>query len=958
MYFLVTLHVLYRTGIEFCWIARIGIGFEATRRKHSDTFEMSVVDKSVFDSGGRTTLALAQDNAHLCVGSKIGIVKILNTERVQDEPRVLEVVKDLTSVCFGSKDDSKLLVTSVTGDAYLYDARDEGSTGKLLTRSVLPLRDCQIIHSDKYAVFGGDDLQLTLIDLDGGDRNTLKTEEQVSSLSYSKQSNILAVSFINGKVQFFSVSSAVPNKVHELKDYIPKHSYVDSGDDALLTDVLGSDKEDTDVEADTLEDDKINDPTFCDNNRICTKVAWHPNGLFFALPTKEGGVSIFDIKDYKLQKTLSPTAKGKLFCDLQFDTKNGNYMAAIDLDGQLTVWDWKRGEVKLARKIKQDITHLVWKIQESSGQFDLILGTWNGSIITIKSVLPVIDSKVEEPLTSAGGEKNLFVEDDGNSDDEAKGSNLVDGEAEDDNGEEIDDENLFTQEDDINEGKRKYHFDDEDDFIDDDDGAGYVSEKKYRKFEDTSVNTFHNYNSSRSRYAPKPFKYKPFSAGATPFASGDRRYLTMNEIGYVSTVKNGDQNSVTVSFFDVGRFREYHFEDLFGYDVCFLNENGTLLAQSRMGQINYRPHNSLHSNWTKVIPLLDGERITTIAATPKMVYIGTSFGYFRIFNSFGVPVALEKMTPIVALTAQDYKVFTVHFSPLHGLSYSLFEVHTDTSKYFQRECPLPITMPQAYAGRVEPDFLSSNPLGIKSLFFSSYGDPCIFGIDDVLLVLSKWRSGAQSRWIPVLDSNFELWKMSGGKDHTDVHVWPLSLNYDTLNCILVKGKRIWPEFPLPLPSEMEVQIPVLVKSQLLKEHNKEKKERAEAGLDSDEDEDKDEETEVTIPQNLAAEEEFLRSKILSGLLQDTIDNDGELFGNENRIIASLIGMHDKSLLRLFAIACSDQNPERALSIAQELKQDKALTAAVKVSERAEMLSLVQKINDIREARFNQQMDNM
>ena len=187
---------------------------------------------------------------------------------------------------------------------------------------------------------------------------------------------------------------------------------------------------------------------------------------------------------------------------------------------------------------------------------------------------------------------------------------------------------------------------------------------------------------------------------------------------------------------------------------------------------------------------------------------------------------------------------------------------------------------------------------------------------------------------------------------------PLSLNYDTLNCILVKGKRIWPEFPLPLPSEMEVQIPVLVKSQLLKEHNKEKKERAEAGLDSDEDEDKDEETEVTIPQNLAAEEEFLRSKILSGLLQDTIDNDGELFGNENRIIASLIGMHDKSLLRLFAIACSDQNPERALSIAQELKQDKALTAAVKVSERAEMLSLVQKINDIREARFNQQMDNM
>lgn len=70
-----------------------------------------------------------------------------------------------------------------------------------------------------------------------------------------------------------------------------------------------------------------------------------------------------------------------------------------------------------------------------------------------------------------------------------------------------------------------------------------------------------------------------------------------------------------------------------------------------------------------------------------------------------------------------------------------------------------------------------------------------FGSDNTLLLLSKWRSPEESKWLPILDSNMEIWKMSGGKETTDIHVWPLALAYDTLNCILVKGKHIWPEFP-------------------------------------------------------------------------------------------------------------------------------------------------------------------
>lgn len=109
---------------------------------------------------------------------------------------------------------------------------------------------------------------------------------------------------------------------------------------------------------------------------------------------------------------------------------------------------------------------------------------------------------------------------------------------------------------------------------------------------------------------------------------------------------------------------------------------------------------------------------------------------------------------------------------------------------------------------------------------------------------------------------------------------------------------------------------------------------------------------------MAAEEEYLRSKVLSALLTDTLENDGELYGNENEVLAALNGAYDKALLRLFASACSDQNVEKALSLAHELKQDRALNAAAKISERAELTSLVKRINDVREARYEQQLNNV
>ncbi|AMD20705.1 HDL039Cp [Eremothecium sinecaudum] len=872
-----------------------------------------ISDKLVFQSGEKTLLGLLSDKNCLFVVNKNQLTKVLYLDQPHNEPEILETCQSPTSVF--AYEDSYILVTSINGDVYQYS---KGGKTELLFRSALPLRDCVAIHAGKTCVVGGDDLELTFIDLNvGHKKDTIRLNEQLSQMSYNSQMNILTVTLVDGTIVFYSLTSETPNEVKRLEGYIEKNFYND----------IGLNEEGT--------------AEYCDENRLCTRVSWHPRGLQFAIPSKDGTVKIFNLSDFSLIKTLALQAKS-YFTSLLFEPIQGRYIAATDLSNRLTIWDTISGKVYYSKDLSYKLTNIIWNAKGSS--LELLLGTWTGEVVTVKGIaeLDAFSADKNDSLENElpKSKKNaLFLD----SDDDELGTPLPSQYNENDTKLDLNSENVFTDNEDQEENsKREYNYGDDEQFIDDDDDdGGYVTKKpKIGPVASLSSTVRISKNQPQSR-----FHYKPISPGGTPFGSADKRYLTMSNLGFVWTVKSASgQFTITVSFFDVGRFREYHFEDLFGYDVCSLSEDGTFFAQSKSGDIFYRPHDSFsHSKWTKKIPLAPSERITSIAATPKKVVVATSLGYIRMFNVFGIPMSLEKMSPVVAIAAYEYRIFAVHYSPYHGILYSLFEQSTENGgKYYQKECPLPISL-QLFNGQSDQQisytFSEFNPLGIKSLFFSSFGDPCIFGYDNVLLVLSKWRNPMESRWIPLVDSQLELWMLSGGKNPTDVHVWPLGLNYDTMNYILIKGKHFWPEFPLPLPSEMEIRIPLLDKDQLVK----------------NEKENNNEQEEVVVPVTIAAEEEYLRSKILVELLTDTIENDGELYGNENEILQSLFGAHDRSLLRLFAAACSNQDSDKALSLVKELKQDKALTAATKIAQRAELLMLVKKVAEIRDARYELQL---
>lgn len=83
------------------------------------------------------------------------------------------------------------------------------------------------------------------------------------------------------------------------------NSYDDTHRDKILSNMMDDIDKDNDNDlSETADPDENNvaDPEFCAANRICTRVAWHPKGLHFALPCADDTVKIFSIKGYSYKR--------------------------------------------------------------------------------------------------------------------------------------------------------------------------------------------------------------------------------------------------------------------------------------------------------------------------------------------------------------------------------------------------------------------------------------------------------------------------------------------------------------------------------------------------------------------------------------------------------------------------------------------------------------------------------
>jgi chromosome transmission fidelity protein 4 len=460
-------------------------------------------------------------------------------------------------------------------------------------------------------------------------------------------------------------------------------------------------------------------------------------------------------------------------------------------------------------------------------------------------------------------------------------------------------------------------------FIEDDDGAGYAEApndfgKRPARTLDGPLPKRPARNNNSNIWQPQV--HVAFQPGSTPW-KGNRRYLCLNLTGFVWTVDQETHHTVTVEFYDRYQHRDFHFTDPYKYDKACLNDKGTLFSCESSSQhraiLYYRPHETwtARTDWRTELPA--GEEVTSMSLSESCIVATTSAGYVRIYSLFGVPLKIyrQKSTPAVTCASWRDYVMTIGNGPIGGdgitrLLYTIENVKRD--EICQSE-----------------DMLALPPgAGLKSVFFSDKGDPCIYDSEGVLLVCLHWRTPGQARWVPLLDTRTLERLASGKKEET---YWPVAVANDKFHCIILKGGEDSPYFPRPLLSDFDFRIPVTENTTVA---------------------DEEENTDVAQQRNL--EEQYVRTALRHSLVSDLVEHTNATSAQRAEVPA-LEREVDKVLLQLLANECreGEERGMKALEIATLMRDrtGQMLTAAGRVASRFQRDILGEKITQLAERRL-------
>lgn len=909
----------------------------------------------VFVSGGNTQVVHFRDSDHLYACSN-GIVKIFDQNRPDLEPEVMDIAGGMRSFEVGPA--GRALVASQSGECKMYDLKAQKETATL-QRSPLGMTSAVFTHSGTMALCGGLEGKLWLVDVQGEEhqvKNTTSAGDQIFGISYNNVGDLAAISLANGDLAVYSYTAVEPRLVHTFSTLLVAKKALGGGQNGekaageLFGEGGEEDAFDDDLEADILQakDGKV--PQEAEMEGLATvRPDWHPDGDLLAIPTRTREIAVFDRADFSRPAFKFPARNAHRgpVVDVRW-SPDGKLLASVGLDKRLKVWNLEKKRQVMARELPMLPSSLTW----GRSSAEVVVGMMSGNVAwySVGDNAGMVLSEAEE---EEEGEDELHGEEgegegEGEEGDEEGGKDEAaeygkDTKIADFTKDTPPDTKSTTKEsknaEEASENEGGLFGDSEDDFIVDDDGAGYtegrrgveeVGSGKTRPAKRRKLQGEHG--GSLQALAGIP---GPYSPGCTPWASG-RRYMTMNPVGYAWSVSQDGYNTVTVTFFDRSMQKEYHFRDFDGLDVASMDADGILLASSGVGEhqggqkrprgkveacILYKKHDQSRG-WRRKVGLQPGEFITAVSLGPSAAFVCTSRGYVRRYSLFGRLERLEKLPPVLACISSSKYLFTVIYNSPYSLGFNLQSLD---GRYLQRNESLPVCG-AGLAPQMHP---------IRGLFFSSDGDPCVVGQDNVVLVLSRWRDPLQACWMPVLDAKAGLARISAG---SGVSAWPLGLFGDKFCFVAIRSSR-YPTFPLALPSEMPVRVPV-------GEGDGEEDSEDENSKDNSKDNGKDNGKNDNSP-----EEELMRTIVQAELLNDAISNDDVEDETAEERLAALSVRYDAALLRQVGQSCNRGDILDAFYLVTKLRDDRALAAAAKMAERLELAGLVDKINRLRETRM-------
>ncbi|KAK3897399.1 Minichromosome loss protein 1 [Staphylotrichum tortipilum] len=802
-------------------------------------------------------------------GSKLVTVGSNNTIRLyktgfDGEPTNVDDCQEQNLALATSKD--FFVAASEDGTVSYYALGDSNMFDRFLLRTSLPVRDVALSPDARWCAVASDELTVKLVGVqDNTQLLTLKEHAKPTKhLAFDPKGSLLALSCTDGVIYVYSLTADHPELIRKVDGVIGR----------------------METEAES-----------------CCRVAWHPDGRAFAVPTPTRSIQVVSKNDWEKQRAFSSGHDGDITAVAW--SPNGALLASASRDKKLLIWSAKDQTV-VARYEYPNVMDIAWHPTKNLASFT----TSDGEVFICPDFVPEQFASllrlptqpapfIHDPLAEAGANGRRPEPNGAALPSRPRRGSL---------------DSLEDLLDDDNFG------DDDDGFVVDDDGAGYtLNAARKRAAEDDGA--LGQRPSKRGNFV-QPQLHPSFQPGSTPWR-GNRKYLCLNLIGFVWTVDQDSHNTVTVEFYDHEFHRDFHFTDTYLYDKACLNDQGALFScppkDDRPAVLLYRPHETWthRSDWHIELP--KGEAVLAMSLSDTFITVTTTGNYVRTFTLFGIPyrVYRPKSTPMVTCASWRDYVLTMGNGPVGAdgmcrLLYTIENIKRD--EICQNEDTVAL-----------PDGAT-----VKSVFFSDNGDPCIYDSTGTLLTLLHWRQPSRASWVPLLDTNL-LPRLASGRKHETY--FPIAVADNKFHCIILKGGDQYPYFPRPLLSDFEFSIP------LTSAPSKKKSKKQTSGDDSDQDmfsDDDDDET-PQQPESLALTQSYLLKSLHASQLSDLLSSTAST-ASQRALLARLRLEVDKTLLQMLAVECREGGEERGMRALEVVRlmgdrSGRMLEAAGKIAER-------------------------
>ncbi|KAF5631835.1 chromosome transmission fidelity 4 [Fusarium tjaetaba] len=828
---------------------------------------------------GTTRCAYTPDGTRLVTVGSNNTIRLYKTGSDGEPINIDDCQEQNMAVAAG---DEFFIVGSEDGTVSLYSLETH-TFERFLTRTVLPIRDVALSSDRKWCAVASDELSVKIVNTKDITqvKHLREHARAVRNVSFDPQGRLVALSGTDGIVYVYSLTAEEPELIRKV--------------DGIIGAIDG-------------------------DSETSTRVAWHPDGRAFAVPTPVKDIQIISKNDWEKQRTF---ANGHL-ADITAIawSPNGALLASASKDGKVIVWETKTQSV-IARYDYSNVIDIAWHPTKNIASFT----TTDGEVY----IYPDFLTDQFSPLLKLATQPAPFIHDPLAELSANRRPPQVNGQKQQGLPTRPRRESLGSL-DSFLEGGDGYG---DDDFVEDDDGAGYTvgqGQKRARDGDDVYG------TSSKRRHMLEPQYHEAFQPGATPWR-GNRKYLCLNLIGFVWTVDQDSHHTVTVEFYDHELHRDFHFSDTFLYDKACLAEHGTLFScppkDDAPAVIFYRPHETWTQRHDWRIELPKDEAVTAMSLSESFITVTTSANYVRVYTLFGMPyrVYRPKSTPMVTCASWRDYVLTMGNGPMGAdgntrLLYTIENVKRD--EICQNEDT--VALPEGAT--------------LKSVFFSDNGDPCIYDSTGTLLTLLHWRQPSRASWVPLLDTKLMERLASGRKNES---YFPIAVADNKFHCIILKGGDQYPYFPRPLLSEFDFSIPIASAPKTSKRKAREGSEDLDM---ADGDEDKDDEDDGSS-ETRKLEQQFMLHNVKAAQLRDLM----EATSGSHTLRSQLSRLEldiDKTLLQLLAVECreGEERGMRALEMVQLMRDrtGRMMEAAGRVAERYGRTILGEKIREVGEKR--------